>query len=347
VDCTTTGDLKSKLPAGCVVGKEQYIYILSYDLLRRRKLRTGMSGTTDLPYGAGFEFPSELVRAILDQVVARYPRPKTPVSGSKLGLSAYSLTCRHWAEVIRPVIFRKIQLRQPEDVVQLLEFLDSGASIGPPLCNCIEELALHVYPAAVVTAVPCLHHYYKLVKRLHALRHTSIIMKDDQPAITHGPSHHLEQGLQSRSLLNILSSSLPKTLPGTIFPVHKLVLFGLQLRTVGDLVCVVNSLPTIRSFTGERLTFTDNVTAPRRTIRRKTSMLQRVFVTGCGDESLKSHLELCSMITNSRGHLGFSVDAWDSVHSTMLTVPNGHRSVSVELRAHSIREYLYNFCRTE
>lgn len=41
----------------------------------------------------------------------------------KKGLAACSLTCRDWAEVVRPFLFSDIELRSPEDIQDMIVML--------------------------------------------------------------------------------------------------------------------------------------------------------------------------------------------------------------------------------
>jgi hypothetical protein len=290
-------------------------------------------------YATAAELPSELVRRILDEAVIGYP--EIPTAGLKHGLSAYSLTCRHWAEVTRPILFSSITLKQPDDIAQLFEFLDSGVSVGPTLSGCITRLALQVQQAAVQAAgaVPRVHHYYRLIKRLPALRSIEMSIMNFDNVLPVALSGHLE----IRALLNMLSSSLPRTLPGAIFPINSLTLSGLRMRSVTDLVRSVNSLPTVRYCNVIELTFGEDTMTPRPLVHRRTSRLQRIYAHRCDDESLKSQLKLCSMIAHARERLGYDVDAWASVHAIMLTVPDGYLSVTTQLMADSARESYYSF----
>jgi hypothetical protein len=293
-----------------------------------------------MSYSTAVELPSELIRSILDQLVARNPGIR--LRGSKRGLAACSLTCRHWAEVIRPVIFYSIALREPDDITQLLEFFDSGSSVGPPLSNCIEELGLHVNTTALVTSMSCIHHYYRLIKRIPAHHAVMLTIYNDQPTIAQAisePPRHLE----IRGLLKVLSSSLPKTLPGALFPISILTLSGLRLRSVADLVNAVNGLPSVRNCSCSGLSFTEDATTRRPAIRRSLSKLVLVSIFRCGDSSLQSQLELCSMITDARKRLGFGINAWTGIHSAMLTVPDCECSVSIQLMTDSTREHSHNF----
>jgi hypothetical protein len=298
-----------------------------------------MPGNPGLSYATAGELPPEVIRKILDQFVAGYPL--IPFLGKviKYGLSSCSLTCRCWAEVIRPILFYSITLRQPDEIMQLLDFLNSHVSVGPALSGCIVWLTLQVKESVIqaVGVMPYLHHYYGLIKRLFALRSAEMsITNDGQPVASSGH-------LKARALLNMLSSSLPRTLPGTcVFPVNTLTLSGLQLRSVADLVHTVDSLRTVRSCRVAGLSFAENAMRPRPLVHRRTSRLEHVYVSGCGDGSVKSQLELCSMIAHAREHLGYDVDTWSSVHTIVLAVPDDHGAVWLQLRGDPTREHRYN-----
>jgi hypothetical protein len=285
-----------------------------------------MPGDPNTSYTTAVELPPELIHSILDRLVAPYPL-LAPVH-SKRGLSACSLTCRHWTEVIRPFIFRTIVLKQPEDIVQLLEFLDAGVSVGPALSDCVEKLALEVNLATLVGAVPCLHHYYRLVKCLRAFKGAWLYISND-----HNPTNgESRRQLIIRSLLNMLSSSLPKTLPGVLSLFNSLVLSSLGLRSIAHLVHTVNSLPGAQYCRYSSIAFEEDMATHRIPIRRSPSRLNEVEALRCGDGSLKSQVELCSMIADTRKRLGFSVDAWVSVHGIMLAITDCQHDFAVSMQ---------------
>ena len=67
------------------------------------------------------DLPSELLRPIaiwLGRSKSSFLQPL-----DKRGLAASSLTCRDWAKVIRPFIFRDLTLRSPEDINDLIVIL--------------------------------------------------------------------------------------------------------------------------------------------------------------------------------------------------------------------------------
>jgi hypothetical protein len=290
-----------------------------------------MSSDLSASCAVAVKLPPELIYNILNHVVSRNPFLKL-WSYDKQGLSACSLTCRHWAGVIRPALFSTIVLRQPGDISKLLEFLDSEISVGPALSNCIENLTLEVEPTVLVRAVPCLQHYCKLVKRLYVLARLHI--NNCQSPITGGPLSQLDPF----SLSKVLSSSLPKTLPGTMFPVSELMLSSLRLRSVADLVHTVNSLPTVQVCRCSHVVFGEGPATPHLPVRRRLSRLHTVDISECGDGRLETQVELCSMVADVRERLGFSVDALAGCHDILLTVPDGPRGVFILLNADPTRE---------
>ena len=75
--------------------------------------------------------PSELVHAVLI---------RTEDFGRngliKRGLASCSLTCKHWAVLIRPMLFMHLTLSSAEDVSRLVAFLNADV-LEPALSYCI------------------------------------------------------------------------------------------------------------------------------------------------------------------------------------------------------------------
>ena len=145
------------------------------------------------------------------------------------GLASCSLTCLHWAVLIRPLLFRHITLRSGEDVSQLVAFLNTDI-LRPALSYCIRGLILIEDQTSV--GPPWGHQLMRLAGRLprYAVRNWTA---KGAPAVSDG-----QPSLARRSPLPF--SALPRTLPRTLFrcTVHLLAcltLSGLSLRSVQDL----------------------------------------------------------------------------------------------------------------
>lgn len=88
--------------------------------------------------------PPEVLRDVVDSFrLAEDTSPErenvegTGYKSNKMYLTTLSLTCRDWASVVRPRLFHHLELKTSLDVAQLLEFLASPVSVGPPLSACI------------------------------------------------------------------------------------------------------------------------------------------------------------------------------------------------------------------
>ena len=85
----------------------------------------------------GTRLPAEILHAILLRV-----HDGGFDYSPKQGLAACSLVCRHWAALIRPMLFGRLTLRSAEDVAQLLAFLRAPAVFGQLLKSLVRAVYL-------------------------------------------------------------------------------------------------------------------------------------------------------------------------------------------------------------
>lgn len=189
-------------------------------------------------YSSQVYLPAEMVQAILMRVEDEDEHG----NAIKHGLTSCSLTCRHWAAVIRPMLFRELTLRSAEDISQLLAFLSIPDFLGCALVDCV----VWVYVVAdCATAIPPWgHQITRLDKRLTSV--LSVILT------INGSSADRSMGRSS-----LLFHSFPRTLPleSTIF-LGSLRLSHLQLPSVQ---CLVDAVAYFRTadFSFEAITFVE------------------------------------------------------------------------------------------
>lgn len=170
--------------------------------------------------------PPELVHAVLIQM---YDSDNSGII--KRGLASCSLTCRYWAALIRPLLFRILTLRSGKDVSQLIAFLDADLRV-PTLRSCIEEL--DVVEDHVSARPPWSHQIVRLAKLLSHYKVRNWTVKD-VPVVSDG-----EHILTHRSPLPF--SMLPRTIPRSTLPqVSSLSLSGLSLKSTRNMMRVVGN----------------------------------------------------------------------------------------------------------
>lgn len=286
------------------------------------------------------ELPSEIVREILEDAVDELqsfgPHNTQVKDNRKHILATYGLTCRYWAAVVRPILFESIRLRGSQDVQQLVELLDYDRANGlvePKLADCVRGFELEVQLSALAGVVPHLHHLSVLHPRVPTLwrgGHTMLLCLSD----TDAPAGVAEKG-EVRSVLSVLSASLPRTLPGSIFDVHTLRLSHLRMRSLSDLVRAVESLPTIVWCYCDSLTFSHESAGPPNIAMRRARRSQLRFATSssCGDGSLRRQLEICSVLLNVPGRCGLDADEWGRLQGLMLsgTAPPAHARIYLSI----------------
>ena len=173
--------------------------------------------------------PDELVHAILIRMWDR-DKDYKPV---KRGLASCSLTCRHWANLIRPLLFDELTIRSAEDVAQLLAFLNGPDTIHPYLRDCIK--VLRVIDDRTSSSIPWSHQIFRLHRRMPQIDRIYLTIENS------GADDKLRPGCNSTRPFAII----PRTLPGSIMPELKcLTLSNLRLPSVKALANYVEHLRT-------------------------------------------------------------------------------------------------------
>ena len=172
--------------------------------------------------------PDELVNAI----IIRMEEQDDDYLPIKRGLTSGSLTCRHWASLIRPMLFTYLTIRSAEDIAQLLAFVDRPDNLDPTLEDCI--VWLNIIEDRESSNIPWSHQMSRLGQRLPALQSVTSTIENS------GADDELHPGHSSPRPLAII----PRTLPGLIMPLSRLVLSHLRLPSVKVLASYVKHLCT-------------------------------------------------------------------------------------------------------
>ena len=148
----------------------------------------------------------------------------------KRGLASCSLTCRHWAKLIRPLLFERLTIRSAEDIAQLLVFLSSPNPLRSSLQDCIKRLV--VIDDRTSSSIPWSHQIFRLHRRITHLDLVSLTIEKS------GADDELPAGRDSSQPLAII----PRALPGSIMSLSWLTLFHLRLPSVKALANYVQHL---------------------------------------------------------------------------------------------------------
>ena len=289
--------------------------------------------------------PAELVSAILDELTCGktwYFLTCERFQVAKAGLAACSLTCRHWARLIRPILFRSIILRTHEDVVFLRKLLQTPAAVGPALVDCLEAVEIQ---QAEPVGVPWTHHVQGILERAPKAWLRIVITGTSSP-------HNISPAVLSSSHLPF--HRLPRTLPGSSLKVLTLAIKDVELRSKAELARLIDSLSTLRNCYCDKLTFLDSspsAQAPRRGGRPTHVKLRSLMVSRCeGTEDLETQLALASYILDAPSRLRLDGETWDLVLRAMaglVLYANPKASISIKLEADCFgaSPYMYPYYR--
>lgn len=197
------------------------------------------------------EVPEEILSLIAEETVTG--------DVDKRGLSACSLTCRHWCKVCRPLIFWKLYLRCGADVQMLLCFFSSPHSTLKSL------LRILIAQPGVTKGPPWLHHVATLASQLER---TEIWL-------------HLSNPLSG---LSSVHAQLPKTIPSlftttfTTFELH-----AHRFKTFTDFMRLISSLPALHHLSCFDISWDACPTSRPRTVRASPRLQQIRVAGGCPD----------------------------------------------------------------
>ena len=212
--------------------------------------------------------PDELVHAIVVRM-EDHGKGYTPV---KCGLASCSLTCRHWAKLIRPLLFCELTIRSAEDIAQLLAFLNDPDILDHSLRDCIRFL--HVINDQTSSSILWSHQISRLHRRIPHLDYMNLTIEKS------GADDELPAGRDSSQPLAII----PRTLPGSIMPLSWLRLSHLQLPSVKALANYVEHLHT-KAIALDTVRFVkEDVPNIRRRRPHSYSRLSEVTVSHCFED---------------------------------------------------------------
>ncbi len=165
------------------------------------------------------ELLNEVIHELCDEDDILNARKQT-----KHVLGLISLTCRHFAEPLRPTIFAHIRLKSRDDLLTLISFLDSPTS---RIKDYIKEIEVKEYEPCE----PWLHllHTSLMCRLPHAkIERLSLISKESSPT-----------AMKLRSI----HGGSPRSIPPACWRIDDLRLDNLRLDSFGHMVKLVAGLP--------------------------------------------------------------------------------------------------------
>ncbi|EKM52888.1 uncharacterized protein PHACADRAFT_186918 [Phanerochaete carnosa HHB-10118-sp] len=244
------------------------------------------------------DIPPELVRRIALFCVD-WDKDLEPTQ--KRGLAACSLTCRYWAQLLTPLIFRRLVLKSAEDIFQLLAFLSAADDRTPPLREAVKKIELGEDRAT--TKIPWSHHMVKLHKQLPNVN----FQRDMQLTVT-GSSGSGDAGMDDTFLLPF--HTLPRTLPASWTPINYLTLRGLRIATVKALTDCTKNIAT-RFLVLDDVTFkNEEMGEIRRRRLRRWSELATISITRCFEhDGIDHQFKLANLLFAGQGCMYANDDA--------------------------------------
>ena len=199
-----------------------------------------------MPFATAADLPPEVVARIAHLCYARDGRYNLDRSR----LAACSLTCRYWSQLARRNLLESITLKSAADISQLLEYLETPTRLTPSLRECIQYLYL-VDRQPSPKSMPWLHHLVRLKPKLDPGVPVLIICTVDSSQSTPAPTK-----AAPHAVLALPLTTLPRTLPSSVFKLWSLTLRNIQLPSPAYLLRCLSHL-IFNYVRLEQVTFTD------------------------------------------------------------------------------------------
>lgn len=253
----------------------------------------------------GAALPPEVLRNIVDSLRAAEVTYSKGTFGTypKKGLAVLGQVCHDWAKVVRPRLFYRLKLCNPQDVGELLHFLTLPVSVEPALSTCIREVKYDIQE----DQVPAWIRFHKLSRFIPKARLYLHVNR-----------------IPGASLLKIF----PRTLPPSIFPFHDISLRYLEFTGVNEFASIFNQnvddgdLDNI----GIQAEVVD-MPMPRTALRRRQPWNQKggalcsfSYQGHIGSDSFSSRLKLVSALLRPADRLGLDHASWISAADALVTL---------------------------
>ena len=222
-----------------------------------------------LKHPVGAYLPLETIDNVVLSFTVLAAHPTRGVEMNKRELGLCSLTSRSWAKRCRPLIFGSIVIRSLEDFKNLLYLMDSAISIPqvPPLAECITHIDVRHYG---LWTIPWFHRIHnELACRSVHLDPDDLSLEFEEAYFPVASQAEGQRGYAPRSL----STSLPRTIPRSMFSHGVLLLTDLHFHNADDLLRFIDDQPALSVVIWKRLTFdkpeSGVLQIPRPRVRRR------------------------------------------------------------------------------
>ncbi|KAJ3555685.1 hypothetical protein NM688_g2437 [Phlebia brevispora] len=230
----------------------------------------------------GADVPQELFDKILSHLNVEEYIGK--VKASKRELGQICLVCRRWIRLIRPMIFKKLELRNRDDAVTLLRFLRCPTSvISGYIKRLYLKLSLDSYPYA-----PWIHTVCSVI-------HPRLAKKPRLELRIAGP-------LPSNKVMKGVHEMLPRSYPCFSSDLRALSLSNIQFKSFGHLMNTIGEMPALERVQLKKVTWNqpqDEEFRPPPARRAKFQQHPRYQMQECTDDVAVIWLRLLLVLPGS------------------------------------------------
>ena len=259
--------------------------------------------------------PAEIFDIVI-QAFTLWPtfRPHLGVRMSKREIRSHSLVCHQWAKRCRYWAFATLRLDSRRAFDFFLHLIDTAEDIGdiPTLAECIQELDIvHTGP----WAVPWFHHI------LRELSAHDIEIEPDRITLeireAYVPASESPTTAATKYAPRSLSTSLPRTIPRTLFSHSILHLADLRFRSVPDLMRLIDDQADLTIIDWKRLTFDEGVVVPPARPRRRRAWYGMEAITTSEWSNVEMELRIMFLIAAEKipANLLMPSDQWTCMTS--------------------------------
>ena len=238
---------------------------------------------------------------------------------ARQGLAACSLVCRHWSNVISPMLFEFITLRTLEDIRFLLDVIDKATASRSFLLSSIQTIWLDEVIQDISRSRPWLHHAHSLSARLPGVAFNYTIYRElDNDAATAGSS-------AVQACVYSPFRSLPRIPPLSSLRLTYLTLDRLEFASKTELARFIHSFPTLKECRCDELTFVDPspILQSRGRQRHLLPSLKSDAAWCCDGTALAAQAALASDIIMAPAHLSLDGDEWGTVLQALVALAPG------------------------
>lgn len=282
----------------------------------------------------GSRFPPEVFGVVIEAFTTWSSlNPKHGVRMSKREVGACSLTSRFWAQRCRYWQFASISFHSREDFDSFLNLVDTAPYIEdiPSLVDCVQEIdIIHSGP----WALPWFHHVLKDLKerdidldpeRISLEIKEAFVLESQEPNV-------------SKYAPRSLSTSLPRSMPRSLYSHAVLHLTDLRFRSIRDLLRLIDDQADLMLIDWKRLSFDEGVTVPPARSKRRRPWFGMEEVASSEWSNVEMELRIMFLIAWEKipANLLLPMDAWTLMPQTAqaLLIPSTS-SVRLCLRGES------------